>query len=64
MISKANWRLDQETIYCIPCRGALDHFRMILNYKNLKKAASRKLQAKKELDKGIMKDYIGDKHDK
>jgi len=35
---------------------------MILNSKKLKKAASFKRQAssKKGLDKGIMKDYIGD----
>ena len=31
--------------------------------KKIKKATSRKLQAKKELDKGVMKDYIGDKRD-
>ena len=24
MISKANWRLDDETIYCIQFRGALE----------------------------------------
>ena len=42
------------------------HFRMILNYK---KEKSRKRQAssskhKKKLDKSIIYDYIGDKHDK